>query len=248
MLKPRFILGILALLFSLILEVSIQAQRKEAIAGTAIVSGLVTLKGEPARDVTVLLREPGLGSSNSHRVTTDENGRFRFSGVIAGKYSISALAPGHISPGADDIYMAGRGLTLNVAEGEKNENINLEIKQGAVIAGRVTDSQGRPVIEETVNLSKLDKNGKPQMYQVNSPYNEMYRTDDRGDYRIFGLPEGRYLVSVGSEQKHRSISRGSSGVFYPRAYYPSAQSEAEAKVVEATEGSEVSDIDITVAV
>src|SRR5262245_32048036 len=105
MLKTGLILGVLALLFSLILEVSIQAQRKEAKAGTAIISGLVTLKGEPSRDVTVLLREPGLESSNSHRATTDENGRFRFSGVIAGKYSISALAPGYISPGADDMYM-----------------------------------------------------------------------------------------------------------------------------------------------
>ncbi|HKQ79762.1 MAG TPA: carboxypeptidase-like regulatory domain-containing protein [Blastocatellia bacterium] len=232
--------------FSLSLEVSVQAQPKEAKAGTGAVSGLVTLKGEPARGVTVLLQRPGLSSSDSNRVRTDENGRFRFSGIIAGTYSISALAPGHISPGVDDRYPGGRGLTLNVSEGGKVENINLEIKQGAVIAGRVTDSQGRPVIEETVNLSKLDKNGKPQMYQLNSPYNEMYRTDDRGGYRIFGLPEGRYLLSVGREQKPGTVIRTSSGISYPRVYYPNARSEVDAKVVEVAEGSEATDIDITV--
>ncbi len=239
--KLSFTLGALVLPLTLL---SIQAQPAETKAGAATVSGRVTLKNEPARGVTVLLQGQSQGSSNRPRAKTDEHGRFRFTGVVAGRYSIFALAPGYISSRDDD--MGRRGQTLNVAEGEKVENVEIEIKRGGVIAGRITDSQGRPVIEETVNLGKFDSNGRPQNYRLYYQNFEMHRTDDRGAYRIFGLPEGRYLVSVGREQRPGSVSITSSRLFYPRVFYPDVTSEAEAKVVEVSEGSEATDIDITV--
>ena len=74
----------------------------------------------------------------------------------------------------------------------------------------------------------------------------MYRTDDRGAYRIYGLPEGRYRVSVGNEQKPGSVGISSSRLFYPRVYYPDATRESKAKVIEVSEGSEATDVNITV--
>src|SRR5262245_25425242 len=202
MIKSWFTLGILVSLFPLCLEVSILAQPRETKPETATVSGLVTLKGEPARGVTVLLMEQYSNTANSPRAKSDENGRFRFNGVAAGRYSITALAPGYTSPGDGD--MGRWGQTLNVTEGEKIENINIDIKRGGVIAGSVTDSRGRPVVEEMINLDLLDNNGKPQGNRYYTLNREMYLTDDRGVYRIFGLPEGRYLVSVGQDQRSGS--------------------------------------------
>src|SRR5262245_35949878 len=243
MLKPSFALSILFLTFAFhSIQAQGQPQRTETSAGTATVSGRVTLKGEPARGVTVLLLEQRANANNSPRDKTDESGRFRFTGLAAGRYSISALAPGYSSPGASAMDRGGQAL--KVAEGEKIENISLELRRGGVIAGTVTDSQGRPVVEEMVKLSKLSKDGKPQgsgFYTMNF---EMYRTDDRGAYRIFGAPEGRYLVSVGLDQRERAIGVTSYRVFYPRAYYPGVDSETEAKVVEVSEGSEATDVDI----
>ncbi len=236
--KLSFTLGVLVLHFTFH---SIQAQPGETKTGTATVSGRVTLKGEPARGVTVILQ--GQNNIGGPRAKCDESGRFHFTGVAAGRYSVSALAPGYVSP--RDLQMVFRGgQTLNLAEGEKVENIDLEIKRGGVIAGRVTDSQNRPVIEEFITLSKLDRNNKPQnSFHHGSSY-EMQWTDDRGFYRIYGLPEGRYRLSVG-------VAPGSAGItssreFYPRVFYPNAISESEAKVIEVSEGSEATDIDITV--
>jgi len=243
MLKPGFTLGVLVSLFSLCLEVSIQAQPRETKPETATVSGLVTLKGEPAHGVTVLLMEQYSNTTNSPRAKSDENGRFRFNGVAAGRYSIIALAPGYVSMGDGNMGRGGR--TLNVAEGEKIEYINIDIKRGGVIAGSVTDSRGRPVVEEMINLDLLDKNGKSQGNRFNTLNGEMYLTDDRGAYRIFGLPEGRYLVSVGHEQTPGSFRFTPGRVFYPRAYYTGVTGESEAKAVEVSEGSEVTNIDIT---
>src|SRR5262249_38597914 len=117
MLKPGFTLGVLASLFSLCLEVSIQAQPRETKPETATVTGLVSLKGVPAHGVTVLVMEQYSNPTNSTRAKSDENGRFRFNGVAAGRYLIIALAPGYVSMGDGNMGRGGR--TLNVAEGEK---------------------------------------------------------------------------------------------------------------------------------
>ena len=197
---------------------SAQAQAAESKAGTATVSGRVTLKGEPARGVTVIMKAQNQNAPNAPRARTDESGRFHFTGLPAGKYSVFAAAPGYVSPDDDSVF-AVRGKTLNLAEGEKVENIDLEIKRGGVIAGRVIDSQGRPLIEEKVNLNKLAASNQPLPFSAYSVNYDMYRTDDRGFYRIYELPAGRYLVSVGG---------------------------AEAKMIEVSDGSEAAEIDITV--
>jgi hypothetical protein len=223
---------------------SVHAQVAETKAGTATVSGRVNLKGEPARGVMVTLQAQNQGASNAPRARTDESGRFHFTGVSAGRYSVSALAPGYVSP--EDTNFGMRGKTLNITEGEKVENVNLEIKRGGVISGKIADLQGRPVIEERVNLSKLDSNNQLRGIFYYSQNFDMYQTDDRGLYRIYGLPEGRYLVSVGYAESPGSASITSRREFYPRVFYPNATSESEAKIIEVTEGSEAANIDITV--
>jgi protocatechuate 3,4-dioxygenase beta subunit len=242
MLKLGFALSILVLPFAVH---SVQAQAAEAKAGTATVSGRVTLKGEPARGVMVILQSQDRNASNAPRASADEGGRFYFTGLTAGKYSISALAPGYVSP--DEPGFPGlRGRTLNLTDGDRVENIDLEIKRGGVIAGRVTDSQGRPVVEEKVNLFKLNpSNISGENFYLGANY-EMYQTDDRGHYRIYGLPEGRYLVSVGHAESFGSANIISTREFYPRVFYQNAASHSEAKMIEVSEGSEATNIDITV--
>jgi hypothetical protein len=75
----------------------------------------------------------------------------------------------------------------------------------------------------------------------------MSQTDDRGFYRIYELPKGRYLVSVGYAERAGSSTIASRREFYPRIFYPNAASESEAKVIEISEGSEATNIDITVS-
>src|SRR5262245_20602830 len=116
--KLNFALCILVLYFTFH---SIQAQPFETRTGTATVSGRVTLKGEPARGVEVILQniQNIRPSPNAPRAKADENGRFSFIGVAAGSYSISAVAPGYVS--ADETGIWG-GRLLSVADGAKIED------------------------------------------------------------------------------------------------------------------------------
>ena len=110
-----------------------------------------------------------------------------------------------------------------------------------MITGKVTDDEGKPLIAKRVQLYTVDEQGQKSDYRGSSIY-EMSETDDRGVYRIFGLPPGRYIISAGGEGGGDPI-RGGSGKF-PLTYHPDATDVKQAKVIEFKEESEVTDVDI----
>ena len=73
--------------------------------------------------------------------------------------------------------------------------MTLVLLKGGVITGSVTTSEAEPVVGVRVRAQMIrDGNGQP------SRYGAIFRdrmTDDRGMYRIYGLPTGTYLVMAG---------------------------------------------------
>ncbi len=86
------------------------------------------------------------------------------------------------------------------------------------------------------------------------------RTDDRGLFRVAGLPPGEYIVSVSEQAQHgvksgegpgsrdptMSVLEGLAGQQFLTTFYPSATTVKEAAVVKADAGLERNDIDITI--
>src|SRR6185503_5480194 len=67
--------------------------------------------------------------------------------------------------------------------------------KGGVITGTVTSSTGEPVAQVGVRAILIrDANGKPPTFGRFVPEKT---TDDRGVYRIYGLPPGTYIVAAG---------------------------------------------------
>ncbi len=212
--------------------------------GTATVAGIVTLKGEPARNVSVALQPYGqYNQKDTQRATTDEAGRFRFDRVKAGRYVLGAVAPGFVA--TSENQYGPQGKTINLADGE-NAQVEIPLRIGGVITGRVTDSRGNPIVGEGLQLSRLNEQGKPEPLFL-GPNGMFHHTDDRGIYRLYGLQAGRYLIGLGFEQRPNSITMTTNRVYYPFTYYPSATNQSEAKPVEITEGRETSGIDIVVS-
>ncbi len=209
--------------------------------GTASISGRVTVGNKAAAGILIT----ALGGTNQQTVaakaTTDADGRYSFEGLAMGQFTVAPVAPVYVLP---DNSPFGRGKVVNLASGEVVEGIDFKLARGGVITGRVTDADGRPVIEERISLTPIDESGAPlrQQYSYYSNY-QMYQTDDRGVYRIYGLAAGRYKVSSGDEAG-MSAGLRSSG-FYQKTYYPSATDAAQASIVELGEGGEAKNIDIT---
>lgn len=230
---------------------SARAQEKE----TGAVTGRVTLDGKPAKDITVIanlsvtdparIAESFLNKAASLKATTDSDGNYRFEDLPPGKYRLAPYAPALVSDSVDS------AAETTVTGGTTTEGINFSLSLGGVITGKVTDSDGRPVIGEKIALKAVDTDHNPAsaVSSVTAMINtfggggRMYATDDRGIYRIFGLRPGRYLVSAGAD------SDVFSAMFKLRpkrtqTFYPGITDQARAKQVQVNAGSEVGAIDI----
>lgn len=213
-----------------------------AAPGTGTITGRVTFEGSPLPGVTVSLLQadparPFLSNVLGVQAVTDREGKFRLAGVPAG---VLTLTP---APGAYAVPREGNygqpGKTIVVRAGEEVEGVELSLKQGRVITGQVTDSEGSPVVGQRVTLESLE-GGATKLLILTGPPND---TDDRGVYRLYGVPPGRYLVSIRGSRDFSASAKNPD--YYPTVYHPGVVEESEARVVEVGSGGEaVGDVNI----
>lgn len=230
------LMGVLTVFASLSIAVTGQ------VKGSASVSGRITVGGKPAKGITIIATPSDKTyppKPFSASATTDDEGRYRISGLTAGTYKITPYDPTNFVPARNAWESPGKDLTLGA--NETADNIDFEIAKGGVITGRITNSEGKPLIETLVTIETLDSK-----VVVNHRFdNSMYQTDDRGIYRIYGLPAGQYLVSVGEDKDSGNLTFGiEKNGFYPKTFYPGVTDKSQAKTVEIGEGGEEKDIDI----
>ncbi|MGZ8846469.1 MAG: MSCRAMM family protein [Pyrinomonadaceae bacterium] len=212
---------------------------------TNSVSGRVTIRGKGAPGIVVGIRSSDFSQQPPPAVkaTTDQDGSYQITNIPPGNYQVSPMAPAFVNP--DLVFSRARGKTLLLAEGEDVQDIDFSLVRGGVITGKVTDADGRPVIEERLTIVPEDQaNTRGQMFPP--VISGGFLTDDRGIYRIYGIPVGRYKISVGlaEEDSYSPVRFGR--VAYKRTFYPDVTDPNDAKVIEVTEGTEATNIDITV--
>lgn len=218
-------------------------QSSQARDLTSSVAGHVKIGDLPARGIAVLLVSPQSGPMQRAiaRATTDPDGRFQLTGLPAGQYILQAFAPALIA--SSDNRMDRSGQVINLSAGETVEDIDIELNRGAAITGRVIDANGQPLIQESVRLFSADEKGRKT--QIYLPYAFiMSMTDDRGAYRLFGVPPGRYIVAAGVDTGEPSIRMNSGNTYYTMTYHPDVTDEAKATVIEVAAGSESVGVDI----
>ena len=214
--------------------ISSSSQTTPEKSATASISGNVKIKDKAVAGVTVFAEEQnsrGWRQTSNYRGTTDQNGNYRITNVPAGTYTIRPMAPSF----ALQDYLANNAVV--VSEGETVEDINFSMIPGGVITGRISDPDGKPLVEEYVNVMPID----PSAF-VGVQFEGRLHTDDRGIYRAFGLQPGKYKVCVGQNES----LPGERGSYHRQTFYPSVTDDAKATVIEVTEGSEAANIDIVV--
>ena len=215
---------------------------------TGSISGRVTLGGSPAEGIPVVAVSGQTVNRRdaAARTVTDSEGRYRLSELLPGQYQIWAITPGLIAePGPVPTYGSpyfGSIQNIILSANEDLSDIDMKLVRGAVITGRVTDAENKPVVEEPVSLQLVDEKGAPRFGSPVSSSNQMYQTDDRGVYRIYGLAGGRYKVAVGYDLNDGIVRGGR----HRRTFYPDVNDQSKGAIVELKEGGEANNIDIKV--
>ena len=123
-------------------------------------------------------------------MVTSEDGKYEFSGLPAGKYSLTGARRGFISASYDQHDQYSTAIVTGA--GLDTETLVLRLAPDAVIAGKVLDEANEPVRHAQVTLYYDDhSSGVDQIRQSRSA-----QTNDLGEYEMTPLQPGTYFLSA----------------------------------------------------
>ena len=234
---------------------------QEKTPETCTVSGRVVsaAEGAPIRSARVgLIDDEVKRHPPVYATTTDSDGRFAIKKVPPGRYRFTASRAGFV-PQQYQAKATGKGAVVSLSPGQVIDDAMFRLTRAAVVTGRIVDEAGEPMMNVLVSALR-----KPTAEEIEESIHHreheklteagMAMTDDRGDYRIFGLKPGEYVVkAVESMDFNLAVSLGvvdiESGEFelnhevashYAPLYYPGALQPSEAQPLLLQAGEEAS--------
>ena len=169
-----------------------QAPVAAPVSGTAEVRGRVVSDalGTPAAGASVLLADSsGIIKATA---TTDADGRFAFTKLLVGRYTISVM----LRNGSFVTAFGGsapRAVSIDLGDGAHVDRGDLVLPAGVAISGQILDEHGNPLKGANVSAWRLTylSPGERRL-----SFEGQAISDDAGDYRIAGVKPGVYFVDA----------------------------------------------------
>lgn len=209
-------------------------------------------------------------SGSRQSAETDFHGFYEIASVPPGVYLVGASLDGY----TNDLDFVGSILKRYSAEEQKKllatlpqvtvkagstAREDLVLHRAAAVSGRVTVDTGGVANNTVVQADRIAGNlpGLPLAPQE-APVRFSRRavTDDRGVYRIVGLPPGIYRVSVQVKESYFKIAEIEKGKFYPEpqrsgvaeltVFANEALQSSDARSVTLEDGDEIQDVNIAI--
>jgi hypothetical protein len=174
----------------LILQVSPQQipPDKASVSGYILKMGT----GEPLAKTTVILSPFNGGPSQAYTATSSAQGQFSFVNLDPGQYRLSATRSGYIRMEYGARTPNRPGLPITLSPGERLADIGIQLVPAGTISGRIFDRDGEPFANVTIEALKYSYQDGHKTFNVV----QSARTNDLGEYRLFGLQPGQYFVST----------------------------------------------------
>lgn len=229
--------------------------RPSAAGGTATVRGVVVsadAQARPLRRARVTLNGPGLAMGRT--AITADDGSFVFDRLPAGRFTLGGFKDGYVPMNYGATRPERPGAGVQVAEGQ-TARVSLRLPRGAAITGTIVDVDGLPaqgIGVRTFAYRYVGSQGERRYLAVGATVSA---SDDRGVYRIYGLPAGEYVVAAQPVNRQvgpgaaevRTISRGTisdRGLILSQVFHPGATEVGRAARVTVGVGEERSGIDV----
>ena len=254
----------LQLLATVVLVIASMAQTPATQSGQAdkrqpdpcTISGRVVTaaEGTPIKSARVALVEQN-AARHPHvfAASTDNDGRFEIKKVDPGRYEFVASHTAYISQryqarGTND------GAILALVPGQEVNAVLFRLVRGGAITGRVIDEAGEPMVS-VLPVSILQKASAEEIEEAGprGKNRELLEsssatTDDRGEYRVFGLKPGDYYIKAAETGSPRGqvvwdgtewMIRQELGSQYAPLFYPGVVQVDQAQAVSLAAGEEV---------
>jgi hypothetical protein len=207
--------------------------------------------GEPLKKVHLTLRPLGAPNGVPYGTMTDNAGHFLIDDVDPGRYNFAASRNGFVGQTYSPQGSTSRYAPVALANGQHLKEIVFKLTPQGVISGRILDEDGEPMMNVAVQCMVYGyQRGRRQLMNQGGG-----STNDLGEFRLFGLRPGKYVVSatyqsrdtapertVGTAQSVQAAEEG-----YATTYYPNSTSPESASVLEITPGAQISGINMTLA-
>jgi 5-hydroxyisourate hydrolase-like protein (transthyretin family) len=198
-----------ALLLVCALDLSAPAQKVHpatSSSGNRVISGVVVsaVNGQPLNGADVTLT--GANSSQPMaETTTDAEGRFVFTHLAAGKFSLRAAHRGYMTSAFDE--HGGFSTAIVTGEGLVSTDLKFTLQPLAVIYGVVADDSGDPVQQARISLYRQEQeDGTGKIVRAGGTV-----TDDLGNYEFPRLAQGNYYIAVTAQPWYATRARMNTG-------------------------------------
>lgn len=224
------------------------AAKRSAVEGMVV--NAVT--GEGIKRADVVLRGGGAGGRGGGGqqpltmvTTSDAEGRFRFTGVADGSYFVSVQKQGYVA----ERRMGASMRPIRVTAAQDVTGLRYKLLPQAVITGRVVDEEGEVVQGAAVMVMQSQyAAGKRRWVQAMGQ-----STNDLGEFRLFGLSAGRYLVAATPQRRAaamglaaENIMEGAESQQYVQTFHPGVLEASQATVIEVSPGQTIHNVDIQI--
>ncbi len=123
---------------------------------------------------------------------TDDTGAFDLTELPAGRYTLTVSKTGFISLSYGQRRPLQAGTPLQLIDGQQLKGIQFQLPRGSVISGHVLDEDGDAMPGVIVRVMRYQYlQGERRLTPVGTG-----QTDDKGQYRVWGLMPGDYYVNA----------------------------------------------------
>lgn len=216
--------------------------------------------GTPLKSARVaLMPEQRQQSKDPFATTSDANGHFVLKDVLPGRYEFVAIHNGYVTQHFKPEGGSEKGAILTLGPSQKLDGVLFRLTRAAVISGHISNEEGEPLVGVPVAAERRETEDELEAEEPIAPSrSELIPerttvTDDRGEYRIFGLPPDEYYLQVGvlAEPDRTGFDwssywiEQSLGSEYGITYFPGVGQAAQAESIPLKAGEEAQ-ADVTV--
>jgi Carboxypeptidase regulatory-like domain len=170
------------------------------------------------------------GKNPNLSTVTDAAGHFAFENVPPGGYWLQLRCPGY-----SQLLGVAAATLVTVAEGRDIRDMALQLIPHGVVAGRVLDEDGDPMMHVRITLlHRIYRDGRRQWASTGSGL-----TNDLGEFRMIDVPPGHYYVQASPGPQNQSLSADR----YHTTFYPNGADTSQASAQEVRAGIELGGIE-----